>query len=231
MKSFAAIDFETANNEPTSVCSVGIVIVKDCQIVDTFYSLIKPEPDYYNFWCTQVHGLTDADTRTASVFPEVWAKVAPLIEGLPLIAHNKAFDETCLKAVFRCYQMDYPDYTFHCTLQKSRRVWPCGKHTLDIIADRCGYNLSNHHHALADAEACAAIAIKLFNPGDDPYFMEASDIVLQKMQCLQEPVKSATMSELLGMDRKEVDLAMKHLKEDGKIFSPKRGYWSLPQEE
>ena len=35
-----------------------------------------------------------------------------MIEGLPLVAHNKPFDEGCLKAVFRVYQMDYPDYEF-----------------------------------------------------------------------------------------------------------------------
>ena len=45
MKDFAAIDFETANNERTSVCSVGVVIVSDGEIVDTFYSLIQPEPN------------------------------------------------------------------------------------------------------------------------------------------------------------------------------------------
>lgn len=227
MRDFAAIDFETANTEPTSVCSVGIVIVRDCQIVDSFYSLIKPVPEYYSFWCTQVHGLTERDTRKAPIFPTVWAQIAPKIEGLPLIAHNKAFDENCLKAVFRCYQMDYPGYRFFCTLLKSRRVWPCGHHNLDIIAARCGYDLTNHHHALADAEACAAIAIKLFNPCDDPYFMEASDIVINKMKCLSEPVKCSTLSELLGMERKAVDLAMKHLKEDGRVISPKRGYWEL----
>ena len=44
MRNFAAIDFETANNERTSVCSVGVVIVRDGEIVDTFYSLIQPEP-------------------------------------------------------------------------------------------------------------------------------------------------------------------------------------------
>ena len=33
MKDFAAIDFETANNERTSVCSVGVVIVRDGEIV------------------------------------------------------------------------------------------------------------------------------------------------------------------------------------------------------
>lgn len=161
MNDFAAIDFETANKELTSVCSVGIVIVRGGEIVDRFYSLIQPEPNYYNWFCTRVHGIKQKDTENAEVFPKVWAKVAPLIEGLPLVAHNKMFDENCLKAVFRVYQMDYPDYEFHCTLIQSRKVWPEGKHTLDVIAERCGYILENHHHALADAEACAAIAIQI----------------------------------------------------------------------
>ena len=117
MNSFAAIDFETANFERTSVCSVGVVIVRDGKIVDRFYSLIQPEPNYYNYRCQQVHGLGPSDTDNAPLFPEVWAKIEPLIKGLPLVAHNKSFDESCLKAVFRCYQMDYPDYEFyHCRL-------------------------------------------------------------------------------------------------------------------
>lgn len=161
MDNFAAIDFETANDECSSVCSVGIVIVRDGEIADKFYSLIKPEPEYYNYWCCQVHGLTAEDTANAPVFPQVWKQVEPLIEGLPLVAHNKAYDESCLKSVFRVYQMDYPDYEFLCTCVASRRVWPEGHHNLDIIAARCGYNLNNHHHALADAEACAAIAMKI----------------------------------------------------------------------
>lgn len=161
MQNFAAIDFETANNERSSVCSVGIVIVRDGKIVDKFYSLIKPEPEYYNYWCSQIHGLSLDDTMEAPVFPDVWAQIEPMIEGLPLVAHNKAFDESCLKVVFRVYQMDYPDYEFHCTCIASRKVWPEGPHNLDIIAARCGYDLENHHHALADAEACAAIALQI----------------------------------------------------------------------
>ena len=159
MKNFAAIDFETANFERTSVCSVGVVIYRDGRKTDEFYSLVKPE--YYNYKCSQVHGLCMEDTMMAPVFPDVWRKIEPLIASLPLVAHNKAFDESCLKAVFRCYQMDYPDYEFHCTLIQSRRVWPEGRHNLDIIAARCGYNLTAHHHALADAEACGAIALQI----------------------------------------------------------------------
>lgn len=161
MHDFAAIDFETANNERSSVCSVGVVIVRRGEIVDRFYSLIKPEPEYYSFRCSQVHGLCAADTENAPIFPNVWAQIEPLIEGLPLVAHNKAFDESCLKAAFRVYQMDYPDYEFHCTCIASRRRWPGFRNNLDAAAARCGYHLEYHHHALADAEACAAIALSI----------------------------------------------------------------------
>ena len=162
MKDFAAIDFETANNERSSVCSVGVVIVRDGEIVDSFYSLIQPEPNYYNYWCSRVHGLCREDTDDAPVFPDVWAQIEPLIEGLPLVAHNRPFDEGCLKAVFRTYQMDYPDYEFYDTLWASRRLLPdLDNHRLDTVAAACGYQMENHHHALADAEACAHIALHL----------------------------------------------------------------------
>ena len=162
MRDFAAIDFETANYDRSSVCSVGVVIVRDGEIVDKFYSLIQPEPNYYNYWCTQVHGLCRADTDDAPIFPDVWAQIEPLIEGLPLVAHNRPFDEGCLRAVFRTYQMDYPEYEVLDTLAASRRLQPdLENHQLQTVAAACGYQMENHHHALADAEACAWIAMEL----------------------------------------------------------------------
>lgn len=159
MENFAAIDFETANREPTSVCSVGIVIVRDGEFSDSFYSLIKPEPEYYSYWNTRVHGLTMDDTLHAPVFPDVWAEAEPLIEGLPLVAHNARFDEGCLKAAFRCYRMDYPDYPFYDTLRASRHYFPTlPNHQLQTVAAHLGFDLTQHHNALADAEACAWIA-------------------------------------------------------------------------
>lgn len=163
MTDFAAIDFETANEKPSSVCSVGVVVVRGGRIVDTFYSLIHPEPEYYQWFCQRVHGLSAEDTDSAPVFPEIWAKITPKIEGLPLVAHNARFDEGCLKAVFRVYQMDYPDYEFFDTLAASRQHFGARlpNHQLQTVSAACGYILENHHHALADAEACAAIALKL----------------------------------------------------------------------
>ena len=161
MKDFAAIDFETANGKRSSVCSVGIVIVREGRIVDKFYSLIRPRPNYYTQWTTAIHGLDHFDTDYEENFPEVWDRISDRIEGLPLVAHNKPFDESCLKAVFAKYGMPYPGYVFHCTLAASRRCLKLPNHKLHTVAAACGFDLANHHHALADAEACAEIALKL----------------------------------------------------------------------
>lgn len=163
MTDFAAIDFETANQHRSSVCSVGVVIVRHGKIQDKFYSLIYPRPDFFTYWTTQVHGLTLKDVEEAPTFPDVWKQIAPKIEGLPLVAHNSQFDEGCLRAAFERYNMDYPNYEFHCTCRASRRIFGKGlpNHQLHTVAAQCGYDLTHHHHALADAEACAAIALQI----------------------------------------------------------------------
>lgn len=162
MDNFAAIDFETANWERTSICSVGVVAVRDGQVADQFYSLIRPEPEYFTYGNMKIHGITPEDTENAPLFPEVWKQIEPLIEGLPLVAHNKAFDEGCLKAVFRTYCMDYPDYEFYCTYQRARKVLKgLPNYKLHTVSAFCGFRLEHHHHALADAEACAWIARKI----------------------------------------------------------------------
>lgn len=163
MKSFAAIDFETANYNASSVCSVGVVIVRDGVVEDNYYSLIRPIPNYYNYWNTRIHGLSGNDTDNAPEFPEVWAEISQKIEGLTLVAHNSPFDEGCLKAVFRCYGLDYPQYDFKCTCRASRRAFPqLPDHKLQTVSEYCGYDLTKHHNALADAEACAVIAMHVF---------------------------------------------------------------------
>ena len=175
MRDFIAIDFETANEYPSSVCSIGAVLVRNGEIVKTFYSLIRPEPDYYKWFCQQVHGLGHEVTDDAEVFPFVWKRMQEeLLEeiqllsedttdnhlALPLVAHNAKFDSRCLREVFNCYRMDYPEFVFHDTLAASRKHFGCTleNHQLQTVAAVCGYNLINHHHALADAEACAWIA-------------------------------------------------------------------------
>ena len=163
MKDFAAIDFETANSQMSSVCSVGVIIVKEGKIVEEIYRLIHPAPNYYSPMNVRVHGLTKKDTDSADYFPEVWAEIHSKIEGLPLVAHFSRFDEGCLKAAHYRYELDYPNYKFYCTCTASRRFFgrQLPNHKLNTVAAAVGFDLKHHHHALDDARAAAAIALAI----------------------------------------------------------------------
>ncbi len=163
MKDFAAIDFETANRHYSSICSIGVIVVRDGKITDRFYRFVHPEPNYYNPANISVHGIHPEDTENADFFPEVWSEALLLIGDLPLVAHWSRFDEGCLRAAYQRFGMAYPDFEFHCTCMASRRVFGrlLPNHKLPTVARQCGYILDRHHHALADAEACAAIALKI----------------------------------------------------------------------
>lgn len=55
--------------------------------------------------------------------------------------------------------------------------------------------------------------------------MDAEAKVLEVMKKAAAPVNAGKVAELSGLDRKDVDKAMKKLKDEGKIVSPKRCFW------
>ena len=55
--------------------------------------------------------------------------------------------------------------------------------------------------------------------------METTEKVLAAMKSANKSLSAGQIAELAGIDRKEVDKAMKSLKDEGKIVSPKRCYW------
>lgn len=57
--------------------------------------------------------------------------------------------------------------------------------------------------------------------------METKEKVLATMKQAGEPLNAGKIAELSGIDRKEVDKAMKQLKEDGAIVSPVRCKWTV----
>ena len=55
--------------------------------------------------------------------------------------------------------------------------------------------------------------------------MEITEKVLNTLREAGVPLNAGKIAEISGLDRKEVDKAMKVLKENGSIVSPKRCYW------
>ena len=57
--------------------------------------------------------------------------------------------------------------------------------------------------------------------------MEIKENVLATMKDAGEPLNAGKIAELSGLDRKEVDKAMKQLKDAGAIVSPVRCKWTV----
>jgi DNA-binding Lrp family transcriptional regulator len=55
--------------------------------------------------------------------------------------------------------------------------------------------------------------------------MTPKEKVLNVMKQKAAPMRSGEIAEAAGLDKKEVDKAMKELKTDGSIFSPKVCFW------
>ena len=57
--------------------------------------------------------------------------------------------------------------------------------------------------------------------------MDTKENVLHTLKKSKTPLKSSEIAELSGIEKKDVDKAMKALLKDEKIFSPKKCYYSV----
>lgn len=156
---FVAIDFETANNLRSSVCSVGIVQVKNGKIYKEVQSLINPlsEFHYYN---TKIHGISEYMVHDAPTFEEFWPDMKSMIEGQLVIAHNASFDIGVLQESLRQFQEPSPAFEYGCSYRIAKKVWPeLYNHKLSTVSNYLGISL-RHHDALEDARAAGIITIK-----------------------------------------------------------------------
>jgi DNA polymerase-3 subunit epsilon len=159
-RTWVAIDFETANERSSSVCALGLAVIRDRHVAECSSWLIRPPENRFNYHNVRVHGITEDDVEDAPEFCEVWDEIAPRLDGCALLAHNAAFDVGVLRAVLDVYGLEWPDVRYWCTVRMSRAVWPqLPDHRLGSVADHCGIEF-RHHDAVQDAEACAGIALR-----------------------------------------------------------------------
>ena len=166
MSRYIAFDVETPNRESARMSSIGITVIEDDKIVDSFYSLVDPETrfDYFNI---QLTGINEQTVKGAPTFPKLWEKIEPLMSSGITVAHNAVFDLGVLKKCLIDYNIAWkPSVKYLCTVQIGRRVLPGISHKLN---DMCAhYNIKlNHHNAASDSEACAEILLRYIAAGTD----------------------------------------------------------------
>jgi DNA polymerase-3 subunit epsilon len=154
---YVAIDFETANNDPTSACSVGLAKMEDGELIDSFYSLILPPSRYFSPMNISIHGIYPEDVAEAPEFDLIWPEILLFIGDSLLIAHNAPFDMGILRAMLTHYELPIPPLRYTCTVKISRSIWPqFPNHKLTDLSRRFGFDY-RAHYALDDAVNCARL--------------------------------------------------------------------------
>lgn len=160
MLDFVAIDFETANKQPTSACALGVAIVVGGEIVESKSWLINPVTKSWIF--SYLHGITPEMVASAPTFEMIWPEVHDIIKDKWLVAHNMSFDHKVLRALCRKYQLIMPHHNISCTLEMSRRHLSDRLIALNLAQVSEYYGIAlQHHDAKSDAEAAAMIALRL----------------------------------------------------------------------
>lgn len=155
---FVAIDFETANSEPNSACSLGIVVVEQGTIVRNYYKLIKPVSEYFSTENIAIHGITPLMVRNEATFEQLWPEIKPILSNKLVFAHNAAFDLRVLKNSLGSTPLEIV-LSYACTVNLARRIWPnLPNHKLGTMANYLNISFK-HHNALEDAGACATIVL------------------------------------------------------------------------
>jgi len=160
---YVAIDFEKLDTLPISVCSIGVAVIENNKITDTFYSLVCPPTKNENYYCVQTHGLHYDDVKNAPKFNQIWKKVNKMIGKSPIITHNFGVERGCINACNEYYNTNY-EYEYICTLALSRKYLnELPNKGLDTVCEALDYKMGYHHNAKDDAIASAEVFLRIKN--------------------------------------------------------------------
>ncbi len=167
MNRYVVFDVETPNRYNSRMSAIGITVVENGEIAESFYSLVNPEQpfDWFN---VQLTGISAEAVADAPTFPELWEQIRPTMESGVLVAHNASFDigvlRKCLSDYGIAWKSSVPGL---CTVVMGRRLLPGISHRLNDLCDCFGLEL-DHHHADSDSRACAEILLRYLADGADP---------------------------------------------------------------
>ena len=162
---YISVDIENPNARGNSICSIGIIVVKNKKVVEQKYSLINPE-DRFDINNSNITGLNYSDVKDAPTFKEYWKNIKELLEKNIIVGHNITYDLTVIAKALERYDIKVPIFNYYCTLKLSRSFINSNSYSLNNLCDLLNINLENHHNALEDAKASQKLFEYLDNNND-----------------------------------------------------------------
>lgn len=168
MQPFAAVKFNTANEQRKSACAVAVIrFNSDGDIDDGITGFLRPHEsvDYFNPINTWMHGITAKHVVDAPQWPEMEGRVREVVGDLPIVAHSMAFDGYVLSDLTELYGSQPFTNRRFCTVRLARRLLSDMLETRRLT-DVFGYYFPDqlpfeHDDLLDHAQACGQIFARM----------------------------------------------------------------------
>ena len=193
-QTFVAIDFETANECKDSACAIGVAIVEDGVVTQSFQRLIRPPTDYFSEWNFRTHGIHWDDVKKEPDFSVVWDEVRHIIgDASYLVAHNAGFDQQVLSACCDFHRITPPGSEFLCTIEAASSIWSLDSYSLPRVCEFLHIPLK-HPNAQSDALASAHILLRAIGHGYDVTGASSADASIWAAKHLSEEITEMVSS-------------------------------------
>ena len=160
---FNCIDVATANNSWSSICQIGLVVVRSGEIAETWERLVNPKADFSSF-NVGIHHITADHVRDSPELPDIWDALRDLTQGRPLVYHSPAwFDRHALTQAAEKHGLPQLDVEWVDSSRIVRNAWPerYGKRGFGLAKLARDFKIEfQHHDALEDATAAASITLE-----------------------------------------------------------------------
>ena len=158
---YAIVDLEaTGTGSDAKIIQVGIVIVQDGQVLQTYEQDVNPHEDL----TPQIQlltGISNKRLRKAPDFSQVAEEIYCLIEDAVFVAHNVKFDGNLLaeNLFFEGFDLHTPRVD---TVELAQLFFPTlEKYSLSHLAEDLDLDLEQAHTAISDAMATAQLLFKI----------------------------------------------------------------------
>ncbi|MFZ2100163.1 MAG: hypothetical protein WAU86_06315 [Oricola sp.] len=178
---YLAIDVETANSDPASICQIGLALFRDGELAQTWRRLVD-SGQTFDALNTSMHGIAERDMRKAVPLKAVLEPLLRLTAG-KIVASHTNFEQVALDLAAEAASLPPFGARWLDVSMVARRTWP-------EVAQR-GCELAN---------LCAMIGIEAGKPNDALEAAVASGKVLAAA-CKQSGHGPRQWHDMLGRNR------------------------------
>lgn len=176
---WVAVDVDTANDWPGSICAVGLTAVERGRITGRFSILVRP-PGTGEFTRGPVrsHDVTRQTVQDAPSWPVALEEILAFAGGRPLVAHHAAFVFGAFRAACTLTGTPWPALKYGCSELIARQTWRLLAYGLPFVAGAAGVVMPNRHR---DAEAEATATARITVAAMDLHDVDSLDMLLTKL--------------------------------------------------